>query len=212
MTANPPITRAALLSVLALLAGTACWPFGGEEQLTPMTLKRESGEVFVIRGGERIEVADEVSLRPADEIQTLEEGRARLRLEGERLAEIAPETEIRVIDPGAVEAENGSILVDAGDVTRVRFGEVEAEGRESVFRIDRATGSIVASSGRLQGGFGNYAGLSIGVDAIYTVTHGGGDPAARRARCDGCSREPIPLQRMESRRCTALGRRAKAQR
>lgn len=141
--------------ILAVLAGTACWPFGGDQVLAEMTIRRssEGGVVTIVRGSEQIPVTDEdVALQNGDVIRTAKNGVANLRLEGDRQAWIAQVgdtrlgTETRVVGTDALEGRSGTIVAAAVEPMRVRFGDVVATGTESTFRVDQRAGAARAAS------------------------------------------------------------------
>lgn len=131
--------KTSFLVVLFLFAGTACWPFSEDSSLSPMTLQRDSGSgrIEVTRGDEVIPVSDEIAIEPLDVIVTSKNAEAKLRLEGKRVVEIAPQSQVKIMGESSVDSLRGRLLVNAGDQTTVSFGGVEAASADAVFRIDR---------------------------------------------------------------------------
>ncbi|HEV3472883.1 MAG TPA: hypothetical protein VG408_06705, partial [Actinomycetota bacterium] len=146
--------RLSILLTLAVVAGTACWPFGDDQVLAEMTIRRQSaGVVTIERGGEQIPVTDEdVPLQPGDVIRTARNGVANLRLEGDRQAWIAEVgdtglgTETRIIGTDALEGRSGTIVASAAEPMRVRFGDAVATATDATFRVDQRAGAARAAS------------------------------------------------------------------
>ena len=134
--------------VLAIFAGTACWPFSDDSALAEMTVKRSKGSVVIIRGDETIEVEDETSLEPRDVVQTESSGEALVRLEGERLLTLASNSKIRVKDPRTVESQTGSLLADTKEPISVFFGSVTASSSNGTMRVDRGVSTARIASYR----------------------------------------------------------------
>lgn len=142
--------------LVAVFAASACWPFSGDEVLAAMTLRREAGQVKILRAGEQITVRDtDVSVQPGDVIQTFKSGLAQVALEAGRTAWIAgssavitgaPEAQARIIDSQSLEGETGTVLAEAKATMMVRFGDTIATGTDSLFRIDDRAGSSRAAS------------------------------------------------------------------
>jgi hypothetical protein len=135
--------KIALALSLVLVAATAFAFVDRDEGLREMTLQRQRGEVSVLRGDNLIEVADESGIEPGDSIRTGSDGRAELRLEGQRRIELAPDSVVDVVDTGSVDGVGGSLLAtaDEGDGLSVGFGTVSARSSEGRFRVDLGTGS-----------------------------------------------------------------------
>lgn len=150
--------RLAIPLVMCLLATSACWPFGGEEELAAMTLRKAGGgKVQILRASEdAITVGDEdVAVKPNDVIRTFEGALAQVALEGERLAWIGgqkqpvgnvPEGQMQILSTTSVEAETGTVMAEATDAMKVHFGDAVASGSESIFRVDRRAGAARAAS------------------------------------------------------------------
>ena len=141
-------SKVAVGLVLALFAGTACWPFSDDAELAEMTVQRQEGRVTIVRGNETIEVDDETSLEPKDVVQTQGSGQALVRLEGERLLTLAPDSRIRVKDAQTVESQSGSILAETEDALEVSFGSVRANSSAGTIRIDRGVSTARIASYR----------------------------------------------------------------
>jgi hypothetical protein len=142
-------SKVAVGLVLALFAGTACWPFSDDAELAEMTVKRSEGHVVILRGDETIEVEDETSLEPRDVVQTQSSGEALVRLEGERLLTLASDSRIRIKDAETVESQSGSLLAETKDPIEVFFGSVTANSEAGAIRVDRgvSTARIAAYRG-----------------------------------------------------------------
>ena len=150
--------KISLLLVACMFSGVACWPFDGEEAQPDMTVRRESeeGKVEILRAGERIQVgANDEPIQPGDVVRTYKGALAQVALEGERAAWIggteqvvdgAPDAEMRIIDTMSVESETGTVLAEADEAMKVRFGDATATTSDGVFRIDRRAGSARAGS------------------------------------------------------------------
>ncbi|MDQ4065816.1 MAG: hypothetical protein M3161_07195, partial [Actinomycetota bacterium] len=137
--------RLQLVLAVALMAGTACWPFDDEQPLAEMTVRAQSGSVVLLRAGEAIEVTDDTAVQIGDVIRTLAGGVASLRLEGERQATLTStlggRAELEVVDTDVLESRIGSLLAKAGDAMKVRFGDVVANSASGTFRIDQRAGA-----------------------------------------------------------------------
>jgi FecR protein len=135
--------KLALSLSLALIALTIFAFVDADEGLSEMTLKRLTGDVTVIKGGETREVSDESGIEPGDRISTGSEGRAELRLEGARGIELAPRSQIEVLSTSSIAGRGGSVLgsSDEGDAVTVEFGRVSASSDGGRFRVDLSTGS-----------------------------------------------------------------------
>jgi hypothetical protein len=139
--------RWALPLAIALLAGAACGPLAPEEALPEMSLKRVSGTVEIIRGGDTIPVGEETDIEPEDVIRTHgDDSLAKLRLEGDRLLQLKGESSTVVDSPTSVEIQTGQVLVRAEEVTRVLVDRVMARASAAHFRVDRGFGSARVSS------------------------------------------------------------------
>ncbi|MDQ3915472.1 MAG: FecR family protein [Actinomycetota bacterium] len=141
-------SRVAVGLVLALFAGTACWPFSDDSELAEMTVQRREGRVLILRGAETIEVEDETSLKPRDVVQTQSSGEAVVRLEGDRLLTLASDSKIRIKDVRTVESQSGSVLADTGEALEVQFGSVTASSSSGTIRIDRGVSATRVASYR----------------------------------------------------------------
>jgi len=135
--------KIALALSLVLVAATAFAFVDGDEGLREMTLQRQRGEVSVLRGDNLIEVAGESGIEPGDRIRTGSDGRAELRLEGQRWVELAPDSLVDVVDTASVEGVGGSLLAaaDEGDELSIGVGTVSARSGQGRFRVDLGTGS-----------------------------------------------------------------------
>jgi hypothetical protein len=130
-----------------LLAGAACGPFAPEQALPEMSLKRVSGTVEIIRGGDTIPVEDETDIEPEDVIRTNGgDALAKLRLEGDRLLQLKGRGSTVVDSPTSVEIQTGHVLVRADEVTRVLVDRVRASASAAHFRVDGGFGSARVSS------------------------------------------------------------------
>lgn len=150
--------KISLLLVACMFSGVACSLFSGEEAQPDMTVRRESeeGKVEILRAGERIQVgASDEPIQPGDVVRTYKGALAQVALEGERAAWIggteqvvdgAPDAEMRIIDTTSVESETGTVLAEADEAMKVRFGDATATTSDGVFRIDRRAGSARAGS------------------------------------------------------------------
>jgi hypothetical protein len=135
--------KIALALSLVLVAATAFAFVDGDEGLSEMTIQRQRGEVSVLRGDRIIEVSDEAGIEPGDRIRTGSDGRAKLRLEGQRRIELAPDSRVDVLDTAAVDGVGGSLLgtADDGDDLSIGFGTVSVRSNQGRFRVDLGTGS-----------------------------------------------------------------------
>lgn len=139
-----------LCLVLALsLVGAGCAPFGDREPLSEMELQRVSGDVVVLRGGERLFVDDSISLEERDVIETHDDSEAKLRLEGTRIAAMLQHSEVEVIGGDSLHARTGSVLVKAEEKTRLSFDQVVAITTSGTFRVDQ--GIATARAGVYRG-------------------------------------------------------------
>jgi hypothetical protein len=139
--------RWALPAVTVLLAGAACGPFAPEEVLPEMSLKRISGTVEIIRGGDTIPVDEETDIQREDVIRTQGgDALAKLRLEGDRLLQLKGRGSTVVDSPTSVEIQTGQVLVRADEVTRVLVDRVMARASAAHFRVDGGFGSARVSS------------------------------------------------------------------
>jgi hypothetical protein len=137
----------ALPLAIFLLAGAACGPLAPEQTLPEMSLKKVSGTVEIIRGGDTITVGEETDIEPDDVIRTGgRDALARLRLEGDRLLQLKGRGSTVVDSPTSVEVQAGEVLVGAEEVTRVLVDSVEARASAAQFRVDRGFGSARVSS------------------------------------------------------------------
>lgn len=137
-----------ILTIIAMLAGTACWPFDGDDALGAMRLRRKGdGRVEVHRDGEVIVVKDEASLEPRDVIVTKDDATAELQLANGRFAMLAPEGQYLIVDTSTIEAQQGSLLADARSAAMtVSFAGAEARFSSALFRVDRALGASRAAT------------------------------------------------------------------
>ncbi len=135
--------KVALALSLLLVAASAYAFVDRAEGLREMTLERLRGGVTIEREGRLIEVEGEAGIEPGDIIRTGSEGRAELRLEGERRIELAPASGVDVVGPTSVEGVGGSLLGSAadGDDLAIAFGGVSTQSDGGRFRIDLGTGS-----------------------------------------------------------------------
>lgn len=132
--------------VLVLFVGVAWWRFSDASELAEMTVKRRAGVVTIFRAGETIEVGDSTSLKPRDVVQTHSSGEAVVRLEGNRLLTLAPDSKIKVRDERAVESQSGSVLAETSDPLVVTFGGGRATTPEAIFRVDRGVSAARVAS------------------------------------------------------------------
>lgn len=143
--------------ILCLFAGVACWPFGDEQALAAMSLRKlGEGRVEIVRGSEPIEVeGSDVSVQPGDLIKTYKGAQAQVALEGDRVAFLGgaesatpgvPQGQMRIIDPTSIEAETGTVVAEAQEEMEVAFGDATASSDDGVFRIDRRSGSARAAA------------------------------------------------------------------
>ncbi len=139
--------RWALPLVIVVLAGTACGSLAPEQTLPEMSLKKVSGTVEIVRGGDTITVGEEADIESDDVIRTSgRDALARLRLEGDRLLQLKGTGSTVVDSPSSVEVQGGEVLVRAEEVTRVLVDSVEARASAAQFRVDRGFGSARVSS------------------------------------------------------------------
>jgi hypothetical protein len=143
--------KLSILLAVALVAGTACWPFDGEEPLAEMSVRNEAGLVQIRRGDDVIKVGEsDKTVEPGDIIETRKFGRANLRLEGDRQVWISGATidlaQARVVSPTSLEGRTGTVLAHAGDHMKVSFGAVVASADDASFRIDQRAGGARAAS------------------------------------------------------------------
>lgn len=132
--------------VLVLFVGVAWWRFSDASELAEMSVKRRAGSVTVLRGGETIEVGDSTSLKPRDVVQTHSSGQAVVRLEGNRLLTLAPDTKIRIRDERGVESQGGSLLAETTEPLAVTFGAGRAATSDATFRVDRGVSAARVAS------------------------------------------------------------------
>lgn len=156
--AKEAMKRLAIPLVMFLIAGAACWPFDGEEELAAMSLRSQGGgKVQILRQGEgAITVNEEdVAVQPGDVIRTYDGGLAQVALEGERVAWLGgreqpsagvPEAQMQILSTTSVETETGTVMAEASDPMKVHFGDVVASGTEGIFRVDRRAGAARAAS------------------------------------------------------------------
>ena len=135
--------KIALALSLLLIAATAYAFVERDEGLREMTLQRLRGSVTVFRDGRPIEVSNESGIEVGDRIRTGSEGRAELRLEGQRRIELAPASDVDVVGPTSVRGVLGSLLGSAedGDDLSIEFGGVSTRSDGGRFRVDLGTGS-----------------------------------------------------------------------
>jgi hypothetical protein len=150
--------KLAIPLTMCLLAGAACWPFDGEEELAAMSLRSQGGgKVQILRQGESAITVkeDDVAVRPGDVIRTYDGGLAQVALEGERVAWVGgreqpsagvPEAQMQILSTKSVETETGTVMAEASDPMEVHFGDVVASGSDGVFRVDRRAGAARAAS------------------------------------------------------------------
>ena len=137
----------ALPLAIVVLAGAACGPLAPEQTLPEMSLKKVSGTVEIIRGGDTITVGEETDIEPDDVIRTSgRDALAKLRLEGDRLLQLKGRGSTVVDSPTSVEVQTGEVLVRAEEVTRVLVESVEARASAAQFRVDSGFGSARVSS------------------------------------------------------------------
>ncbi|MQB00032.1 MAG: hypothetical protein GEU78_07015 [Actinobacteria bacterium] len=151
-----------MLVLLVLLSGTGCG-FFDDDALPPMTLERIEGGVRVMRGSEEFVVKGQFSIEPRDVIQTMRNGLADFSLEGDRRVKLGHQTRVRVTSTSALESLEGSLLAEAGEPTRVRFGTIEARSPDGTFRIDTGFASVRAAS------FDGDLGLTVAGEPPLTV-------------------------------------------
>jgi hypothetical protein len=133
--------------VLVLFVGVAWWRFSDASELAEMTVKRRGpGLVTVLRAGDVIEVGDSTSLKPRDVVQTHSDGEAVVRLEGNRLLSLAPDSKIRIRDARSVESQGGKLLAETSDALVVTFGGARASTSAATFRVDRGVSAARVAS------------------------------------------------------------------
>ena len=135
--------RIALALSLLLIVATAYAFVDRDEGLREMTLQRLRGSVTVVRDGRSIDVSGQSGIEAGDRIRTGSEGRAELRLEGQRRIELAPDSGMDVVGATSVNGVRGSLLgaAQGGDDLSIDFGGVSARSNEGRFRVDLGTGS-----------------------------------------------------------------------
>ncbi|MFN2594958.1 MAG: hypothetical protein ABR579_08745 [Actinomycetota bacterium] len=139
--------KIAIPMVLALFAGTACWPFSNGDQLAEMTLKRLSGHVRILRASDSISVTDKEPLQSHDVVVTLGHSSARLRLVGHRTVTLAADSQVRITSTHSIQVANtGSVLADAAEPMQVSFSGIEADASHAQLRIDQGSSSSRAAS------------------------------------------------------------------
>jgi hypothetical protein len=139
-TTRRAMKKLSLLVVLALFAGTACWPFD-DDALAEMSLERQRGEVDVLRDGETLSVDSDFQLEPGDIIVTKKDTAAKLRLKGAREVELASDSQVEILSETSIEGQGGALLASATDSMSVAFGDVKATAARSIFRVDQGFGS-----------------------------------------------------------------------
>ncbi|MDQ3878747.1 MAG: hypothetical protein M3290_10440 [Actinomycetota bacterium] len=139
--------KIAIPVVLALFAGTACWPFSNGDQLAEMTLKRLSGHVRILRASDTISVSDKEPLQARDVVETLGHSSARLRLVGDRTVMLAPNSQVRITTTHSIQVANtGSVLADISEPMQLTFSGIEAQASHAQVRIDQGSSSSRAAS------------------------------------------------------------------
>jgi hypothetical protein len=134
-------------SIIVMLAGTACWPFDGDDALGAMKLRRTGdGRVELHRDGDVVNVTDEASLESRDVIVTKDDATAELQLASGRRAMIAPDSQHLIVDTSTIEAQQGSLLARASAPMTISFAGAEAELSSGLFRVDRALGASRAAT------------------------------------------------------------------
>ncbi|MGH2731257.1 MAG: hypothetical protein ACRDJI_11705 [Actinomycetota bacterium] len=134
-------------TIIVMLAGTACWPFDGDDALGAMKLRRTGdGRVELHRDGDVINVTDEASLELRDVIVTKDDATAELQLADGRRALLAPDSQHLVVDTATIESQQGSLLADASAPMTVTFAGAEARFSSALFRVDRALGASRAAT------------------------------------------------------------------
>jgi hypothetical protein len=128
-------TSATIATVL--LAATACArsPQGGSDELRVVPL---TGQVRLLHGGEPSVLEETTPVAAGDLVTTGPSGRARVELGVGGSIELAPGARLRVGSPDRAEVLDGSALARAASGLTLTAGDAQIEGRDSVFRLDRA--------------------------------------------------------------------------
>ena len=137
--------KLALFLAATVLAGVAC---SGDQALSEMELRLESGVVNVIRDEETINVDGRLELMPGDVIVTKEGALAKFALEGgseARQGQIQGNARLLVTSTTSLEAEEGEVLMQVSEPTRVEVDGVTARSSDADFRVDRRFGSVRAA-------------------------------------------------------------------
>jgi hypothetical protein len=141
-------TQKALVVVLAAaVLGVAVFiAFSRGDTLGEMKVRAEGGTVTIQRGEETLTTTDEEDIAPGDVIATGEDSQAELRLQGDRRLFLGSFARIRILGPGGVESQDGSIVADTEDPLKVSMGDTiaRARGRRTIFRVDRDSGATRA--------------------------------------------------------------------
>lgn len=142
---SSPMKKLAVFLAAIVLSGVAC---SGDDALNDMELRSDLGVVNVIRDGETINVDGRVELMPGDVIVTKEDALAKFALEGgseARQGEIQGNARLLVTSTTSLEAQEGEVLLQVAEPTRVEVDGVTARSSDADFRIDRRFGSVRAA-------------------------------------------------------------------
>ena len=134
--------KLALLVAAVVLSGVAC---SGDQALADMELRLVSGVVNVLRDGETINVDGPIELMPGDVIVTKEQSLAKFALEGgspARHGQVQGNARLLVSSTTSLEAEEGEVLMQVTEPTRVEVDGVTARASDADFRVDRRFGSV----------------------------------------------------------------------
>jgi hypothetical protein len=124
------------------VAAIAC--NGGPDARSDARLVPLSGEISVGReaAGEFV-IEREMLLAPGDAVRADVDGWARIVWPDGRIAELAPETSVRLVGSRVIELLAGSVLVRATEFLAVDVAGTRVEGQDALFRVDRRLSSRI---------------------------------------------------------------------
>jgi hypothetical protein len=128
---------AATAAIAAVAVCASCNPFV-DRSAAPMTVRPRDGDVTISRNGEELRVSGQFDLEAGD-VVTVSGGDADIALAGRRRLVLGADGALVVRSETAVEALNGSLLIDAGDPTVAVVDEVRARAQGGVWRIDTSS-------------------------------------------------------------------------
>lgn len=142
----PALRKLAFLPLAAAIAGLLYLPFYGNSSLGQMEVRSLGGKVEITRDGTTFTIDGTSPLEAGDLVLTAGDGRAELRLAGDRKVWLAPSSSIKVNGPRSIESRSGGVLASTTAHMKLSSGNVHASSEGGVLRLDQGVGSARASA------------------------------------------------------------------